>query len=145
MQLGKEGSGPALGLRGDVKAEIFKHNGLGAHKFKPEGNEVALEPWKPEPPLKNTLDPGCGTHTWRINALAGGWDTGCPGRAGTEMTTQEASREPSLPSSCYREELTPCRICFFYFNLCFLLLLFIERYCPYIMACLRNPAPLPEC
>ena len=24
MQLGKEGSGPALGLRGDVKAEIFK-------------------------------------------------------------------------------------------------------------------------
>ena len=95
MHLGKEGSGPALGLRGDVKAEIFKHNGLGAHKFKPEGNEVALEPWKPEPPLKNTLDPGCGTHTWRINALAGGWDTGCPGRAGTEMTTQEASREPS--------------------------------------------------
>ena len=32
-----------------------------------------------------------------------------------------------LGSLCYREELTPCCICFFYFNLCFSLLLFTKR------------------
>ena len=58
------------------------------------------------------------------------------------MTTQETSREPSLPSSCYREELTPCRICFFYFNLCFQLLLFAKRFLStYIMVCLGEPCP----
>ena len=41
----------------------------------------------------------------------------------------------------YRKELTSCWICFSYFNLCFLLLLFSEGYCPYIMACFRIPCP----
>ena len=38
-----------------------------------------------------------------------------------------------------RINLTPCWI--FYFNLCFLLICLLKGYCPYIMACLREPCP----
>ena len=69
-------------------------------QVKPEGSGVGLEPWKPELSLKNTLDSGWGTHTWRITALGGGWDTGCPGMPGPEMTAQGPSWEPGLPPSC---------------------------------------------
>lgn len=44
---------------------FLAHKGLRALKFKPEGSGVGLEPWKPGPPPKDTLDPGWRTHTPR--------------------------------------------------------------------------------
>ena len=46
--------------------------------------------------------------------------------------------------TCFKEEqnLTPYWICFFYFNLCFQLLLFAKRFLStYIMVCLGEPCP----
>lgn len=66
------------------------------------GSGVGLELHKPWPPLKKLLDLGWETHTWRITALGGGWDTDCPRGPGMEMIAkggrESPSWEPKLPS-----------------------------------------------